>query len=309
MAWTNAFDAGACLVQIYDSSSFYGDGSPLWEGSLAKGESHTADNSWDPGETITVSVDSNGIVTLTGSANNTTIGSGRTYGASVIPQVGYTAARLADVYGNADQWLVFVSAVAAPDSSTNTEDTFEFTFGSPCTPNPFVLEYDIAPARFGVESSNDILSGTDESSPDFLYLAFNPEIDTSNTSFWTEFVGCAIDTSLLLEKALQTVFIPGQPALDYRPYSKTCPVPPPVTPPKRWVTKTVCGTKEVYSFKAYLDSELGVIKTATETRYVLPGVPTTSSITGLPYTGYTVVPGSLTLLSTTPYCATVTVYE
>ena len=113
----------------------------------------------------------------------------------------------------------------------------------------------------------------------------------------------------MLTKLSSTVLVPGQPELEYRPYSKTCPTPPPVTPPKRWVTKTVCGTKEVYSFKAYLDTQYGVIITATETRYVLPGVPTTSSTTGLPYTGYTVIDGSFVLLSTTPYCATVTVYE
>lgn len=117
----------------------------------------------------------------------------------------------------------------------------------------------------------------------------------------------------MLTKLTQQVIIPGRAAKGYRPYSRNCPIPPPATQPTtpqpRPVTKTVCGTVETYTFTVFVDAEFGAAREVKETLYVLPGLPATNTYVGLPYGGYTVKPGSLRLVSSSPYCTTVTVYE
>lgn len=116
---------------------------------------------------------------------------------------------------------------------------------------------------------------------------------------------------VLLRKSTLQVFIASQPAMSYRPYSKTCPVPPPVAPPKRWVTKKLCGTVTVYAYDVYLADQFGKTARVTETRYVVPGLPSTSTFTGPPPQDWSGIatPLPLPVISTQPYCTTVTVYE
>lgn len=114
----------------------------------------------------------------------------------------------------------------------------------------------------------------------------------------------------MLTKRSQQVFVAGHAAVPYRPYSKTCPPVPPVTPPKRWVTKTLCGTYTVYRYTVYLS--LGGTATVQETQYVIPGLPATSVFnSGPPPQDWSGVatPYPLPVVSTGPYCKTVTVYE
>lgn len=115
----------------------------------------------------------------------------------------------------------------------------------------------------------------------------------------------------MLTKLTQQVFVAGQSAAAYRPYSKTCPTPPPVAPPKRWVTKKLCGTVTVYRYDVYLATQFGKTARVTETRYVVAGLPTTSTFTGPPPQDWSGIatPLPLPVISTQPYCTTVTVYE
>lgn len=109
----------------------------------------------------------------------------------------------------------------------------------------------------------------------------------------------------MLIKLARTVAIAGQPAVDYRPYSKTCPPPPPVPGVKRWTLKTVCGTRSIYGFLA--TAKDGSTVTVTQITYAIPGVniPAVNSVdfdNTKPFT-------QPQLVSTEPYCVQVRVYE
>ncbi|MES2347025.1 MAG: hypothetical protein V4641_05575 [Pseudomonadota bacterium] len=111
----------------------------------------------------------------------------------------------------------------------------------------------------------------------------------------------------MLIKTSLNVFVPGQPALAYRPYSKTCPAPVPVTPPKRWVTKTLCGTYTVYLYDVYTPDLTMKVWHVKKTQYVIAGLPTTSTFQGAPpEPGFPTTP---VVAATGPYCVTVNVYE
>lgn len=114
----------------------------------------------------------------------------------------------------------------------------------------------------------------------------------------------------MLTKLIQHVFVAGHAAVPYRPYSKTCPAVPPVTPPKRWVTKTLCGTYLVRQYTVYLS--LGGTATVQETVYTIPGLPDTAVLNSGPspdkWSGVA-TPYPLPVIGTGTICKTVTVYE
>lgn len=112
----------------------------------------------------------------------------------------------------------------------------------------------------------------------------------------------------MLLKPTSSVFLAGQSKLDYRPYYKSCPAPPPPPAPKRWVTKTVCGTAKTYAIDYFNTSQSGGIGHGQQVIYELPGLPTTATTSGVPYEhGAFIYPARL--LHTAAFCKTVTVYE
>lgn len=108
----------------------------------------------------------------------------------------------------------------------------------------------------------------------------------------------------MLTKPTFDIFHPFVPGQTFRPYSRTCNDTPPTTP-KRWVTKTVCGTYTISVFYAHLADN--TIVQVRQTVYSLPGVPTITD-TSPPYdTTKPITPPQV--IGQGPICKTVTVYE
>jgi hypothetical protein len=73
----------------------------------------------------------------------------------------------------------------------------------------------------------------------------------------------------------------------------------------------LCGTYTVYAYDVYIASTYGLTERVTETQYVIPGLPTTSTFLGPNpdlWSGIA-TPLPLPVIGTGPYCTTVSVYE
>lgn len=105
-----------------------------------------------------------------------------------------------------------------------------------------------------------------------------------------------------LIKLAKSVFVPGRPQANYRPPSKDCPPPLPIPAPKRWIKKTVCGTRTVtLSFTPPTKQGGTDGKAFIYTHYLVDGFIDQTTV--VPFSG------SGAALGTFPYCTTVTVYE
>lgn len=109
----------------------------------------------------------------------------------------------------------------------------------------------------------------------------------------------------MLTKTTREVYHAGVTSYPAQAYSRTCPPPIPPTPPKRWVTKTVCGNYSKYGFGAYDHTGAAII--VYQTVYVLPGMPPTTTV--VPSYDPTKPTTTPELIGTGPYCTKVTVYE
>lgn len=145
MTWTNAFDTGPCEVAI-----FCGDQSldaPTWEGTLGKDESETFPAPYGEANTLTVAVDINGVVSLTGTFNP--VDTGFYFEIGVSPATNYIGSRIAGVVTSANSFVAMEYGDAWSGDSLGGE--IEITRESPpdfCLPNPAVAVG--APLIFGL---------------------------------------------------------------------------------------------------------------------------------------------------------------
>lgn len=110
----------------------------------------------------------------------------------------------------------------------------------------------------------------------------------------------------MLIKTAQQVFVAGVAGRAFRPFSRTCPTPPPKPPPKRWVTKTVCGTYSKYAF--YASDHSGNLIQVTEMIYEFGGEYPTQFVVTPTYDA--TQPSSQPMkIGEGPYCMQVRVYE
>lgn len=109
----------------------------------------------------------------------------------------------------------------------------------------------------------------------------------------------------MLTKIAQPVFHAAVASRAYRPYSRTCPAPTPPTPPKRWVTKKVCGTYTKYAF--YAHTSAGDIVQITQYVYTFDSYPT--QIATSPTYDLSQPTTQPMNIGSGPYCMQVRVYE
>jgi hypothetical protein len=129
MAYQNAFDASACTVTVKQ------DAATLFSGVMAKGDSSTFNDPSHAGETLTVSVDANGVVALSGTFTGYAADFSNFYYLTVAPAGTNGGARVSNValYGTAGPALVI-------NSYADGADVDALTNGAPyCTPNPSVF--------------------------------------------------------------------------------------------------------------------------------------------------------------------------
>lgn len=137
MAYQNAFDASQCLVTVKQ------DAATVFQAPLAKGGSSTFADPEHAGETLTISVDANGVVDLSGTFAGYNVDFKSHYYVTVAPADTFSASRLSDVAlaGTAGTTLQ-ISAYA--DGATAAS----LTEASPyCTPNPY--DFAGSPSEFG----------------------------------------------------------------------------------------------------------------------------------------------------------------
>lgn len=110
----------------------------------------------------------------------------------------------------------------------------------------------------------------------------------------------------MLTKTANQVFHPAVAARAYRPYSRTCPAPPPPIPPKRWVTKTVCGSYTKYAF--YATQKDGTVVQVTEYIYNFGSAYPQQIVTSPAYDPSQPFTQPM-IIGQGPYCMQVKVYE
>jgi hypothetical protein len=126
MAWINAFDNGACMVQLQADNGL-GNVAPVWTGSLAKGGSQDiADISEN---VLTVAVSADGVVSL----NSAQSVVGRTFNLTVQPDDFGDSARISNVQLGSGALDVYTSGFF---DAQQHDIGAELTIASPCTPNP-----------------------------------------------------------------------------------------------------------------------------------------------------------------------------
>lgn len=137
MAFQNAFDASQCLVTVKQDASI------LFQAPLDKGGSSTFDDPEHAGETLTISVDANGVADLSGTFAGYSADFKSHYYVTVAPADSFSASRLSDIAlaGTAGATLQISSYADGSVVDALTE-------ASPyCTPNPY--DFAGSPSDFG----------------------------------------------------------------------------------------------------------------------------------------------------------------